>query len=372
MKKFVAALLLGTGLACAATAGAQAAEKHKIFLSMSYIGNDWQAEATNMVKALAASKDYADKVDLQIQVAGPNAQRQIQQIDAMIQAGAEAIIVYPISPTALNQVVKAACAKGVVIFAYDAEITEPCAYNVHIDQVDAGRHIAEWLANYLHGNGNVVMLTGVPGTSVDTERNQGGKEGFAKFPGIKIVGELNGMWSQAGTRTELSKFLASRSWDQVDGFWGQSACNVVNAMQVEAGIKPGHLKPCAGEGENGSRIQMLPVGTEVEGANGAYAPLGVPGISFASVPFTGALSLKLAVEVLEGNKNIPHTTIVPQPYVTNDNVKLCKTGTWEEMKAGCNVFEPSIVANSGWYAQIFSPELPQLGLSAALFAQPER
>lgn len=84
MKKFVAALLLGTGLACAATAGAQAAEKHKIFLSMSYIGNDWQAEATNMVKALAASKDYADKVDLQIQVAGPNAQRQIQQIDAMI------------------------------------------------------------------------------------------------------------------------------------------------------------------------------------------------------------------------------------------------------------------------------------------------
>src|SRR5215472_18579771 len=107
----------------AAMPSAYAAQKHKIFLSMSYIGNDWQAEAANMVKAMAAHKDFADKVDLQVQVAGPNAQRQIQQINAMVQAGAKAIIVYPISPTALNQAVKNACSKGVLIFAYDSIIT---------------------------------------------------------------------------------------------------------------------------------------------------------------------------------------------------------------------------------------------------------
>lgn len=100
---------LGAGLMAATVLGgptAQAAEKHKIFLSMSYIGNDWQNEAANMVKAMAASKDMADKVDLQVQVAGPNAQRQIQQINAMVQAGAKAIVVFPISPTALNAAVK--------------------------------------------------------------------------------------------------------------------------------------------------------------------------------------------------------------------------------------------------------------------------
>src|SRR3954451_3084825 len=99
-------------LGAMAQAGAAHAEKFKIFLSMSYIGNDWQAEAANMLKAMAASATYRDKVDLEVQVAGPNAQRQIQQINAMVQAGAKAIIVYPISPTALNQVVKNACAKG--------------------------------------------------------------------------------------------------------------------------------------------------------------------------------------------------------------------------------------------------------------------
>ena len=114
-------------------------KKFKIFLSMSYIGNDWQAEAANMVKAMASHKDFADKVDLQVQVAGPNAQRQIQQINAMVQQGAQAIVVYPISPTALNAAVKNACDKGVMIIAYDADISEPCAYNVSIDQEEAGR-----------------------------------------------------------------------------------------------------------------------------------------------------------------------------------------------------------------------------------------
>lgn len=66
--------------------GTVAQEKHKIFLSMSYIGNDWQAEATNMVKAMAAHPNYADRVDLRVQVAGPNEKRQIQQINTMVRA----------------------------------------------------------------------------------------------------------------------------------------------------------------------------------------------------------------------------------------------------------------------------------------------
>src|SRR4051794_6213248 len=168
---------------------ATAADKHKIFLSMSYIGNDWQAEAANMVKAMAAHKDLIDKIDLQVQVAGPNAQRQIQQINAMVQQGAQAIVVYPISPTALNSAVKNACEKGVMIIAYDAEITEPCAYNVSIDQEEAGRVTAEWLAKKLNGKGNIVMVTGVPGTSVDTLRTKAAKEVLAKYPDIKVVAE---------------------------------------------------------------------------------------------------------------------------------------------------------------------------------------
>ena len=360
-----AALSIGLSLAPAA-----AADKFKIFLSMSYIGNDWQAEAANMVKAMAGHASMVGKVDLQVQVAGPNAQRQIQQINAMVQAGAQAIVVYPISPTALNAAVKNACAKGVIIIAYDAAITEPCAYNVTIDQEEAGRVTAEWLAEKLGGKGNIVLITGVPGTSVDTLRTKAAKEVFAKHPDIKVVAEAVGMWSQAVARTELSKILATRNWDQIDGLWMQVGCYTANTMQIEAGKTTKDLKPCAGEGSNGGRVQMLPIGTEVEGANGTYMPMGAPRISYASPPYSGGLALKLAVEKLEG-KDIPKLTTLPLPIVRNDTIKLCAEGTWNEMKEGCNAFKPSIVPNPGWFASIFSEQTPEIGLNAALVGQPE-
>ena len=364
-----AAAALGA-VAALAPQAAEAQEKHKIFLSMSYIGNDWQAEAANMVKAMAAHNSMADKVDLQVQVAGPNAQRQIQQINAMVQQGADAIVVFPISPTALNAVVKNACNKGVLVFAYDAEITEPCAYNISIDQEEAGRVTAEWLVEKLDGKCDIVVLTGVPGTSVDTLRTKAAKEVFAKHPDINIIAEAVGMWSQAVTRTELSKILATRNWDDISGLWMQVGCYTANAMQLEAGKTAEQLIPCAGEGANGGRIQMLPAGSEVEGGDCPYCPMGAPRISYASPPYSGALALKLAVDVLDGKEVDKHTTL-PLPLVTNETIMLCETGSWDEQKAGCNAFQPSLVSNPGWFASIFSEELPQLGLNAALVGQAE-
>lgn len=366
---FAIAAIVAVGLA-GVPKDAAAAKKYKIYLSMSFIGNDWQAEAANMVKAMAGHKSLADKVDLKVQVAGPNAQRQIQQINAMVQAGADAIVIFPISPTALNSVVKNACAKGVLVFAYDAEITEPCAYNISIDQHEAGRVTAEWLVKKLGGKGEIIAITGVPGTSVDTMRTEAAKKVFAKHPGIKIIGESVGMWSQAVARTELSKILATRKWDQVDGLWMQVGCYTANAMQLEAGKTEKDLIPCAGEGANGGRVQMLPIGTDVEGANGAYRPMGAPRISYASPPYSGGLALKMAVRKLDGGK-VPKRITLPLPIVTSETIKLCGEGTWAEMKAGCNAFLPSLVPNPGWFASIFSAETPEIGLSAALVGEPE-
>lgn len=371
MKMNMRALLAVCTLAASALMGGAAdAKPYKIFLSMSYIGNDWQAEAANMVKAMAAAMG-PDKLSLEVQVSGPNAQRQIQQINAMVQAGANAIVVYPISPTALNQVVKNACDKGVVVVAYDSIISEPCAYNTTIDQDAAGRKPAEWLVKQLNGKGNVIVITGVPGTSVDIARTAAAKDVFAKNPGIKVIAEANGMWSQAVARTELAKILATHSWKDIDGVWMQAGCYTFASMQDEAGIPDNEKKPCAGEGSNGHRIQMLKPGTEVEGGNGTYRPMGLPSISYASPPYSGALALKHAVAILDGKKDLPRLFTLPLPLYTSDEIKLCKEGTWKEMSEGCNVFQPSLIANPGWFASIYSADTPEVGLNAALVGTPE-
>jgi ribose transport system substrate-binding protein len=357
--------------ALAAACGSPASKRYRIYLSMSYIGNDWQAEAANMIKAMAASEPMRAKLQLETQVAGPDAQKQIQQINAMVQAGAQAIVVFPISPTALNQVVRAACDKGVVVIAYDGAIDEPCAYNVHIDQREAGRVTGEWLANSLGGRGNIVMLTGVPGTSVDTERTEAAKAAFARYPGLHVTAEGVGMWSQAVARTELSKITATHPWAQIDGLWLQVGCFTAAAMEDEAGLGDAQKKPCAGEGANGHRVQMLKHAEGVKGASGVYRPMGYPSISYASPPYSGALALKLAVQKLDGQE-IPKLTTLPLPTATNDTIKLCGAGTWTEMAGGCNVFQPAMISNPGWFAAIYSPDTPEVGLQAALSGKPER
>ena len=197
---YVKSLAVALALSAAAvgmTGSAEAKDPpYKIYLSMSYIGNDWQAESANIMKALAASSAYKDKVDLRVQVAGPSAQRQSQQINAMVQAGADAIIMYAVSGTLLNQAIKNACDKGVLVYTYDSPVTEPCANNITANNTEIGSIGAQWLADALGGKGNIVMINGVPGTSPDTDRNTAAKEVFAKYPDIKIIGEAAGMWSR--------------------------------------------------------------------------------------------------------------------------------------------------------------------------------
>jgi ribose transport system substrate-binding protein len=191
---FVFTALAATGLLLLSISpgAVEPAKKFKIFLSMSYTGNDWQSENANMLQAMAKTKTYRDKVDLQVQVAGANAQVQSQQINSMVQAGANAIVVFPISPTGINNAVKAACSKGVIVIAYAADIDEPCAYIVTIDEKQVGPITAQWLVDELHGKGRIVLVTGVAGTSVDADRTNGAKSIFAKYPDIKVIAEVNG------------------------------------------------------------------------------------------------------------------------------------------------------------------------------------
>ena len=290
----------------------------------------------------------------------------------MVQQGAKAIVVYPISPTALNEAVKNACDKGVMIVAYDGEITEPCAYNTHIDQEEPARVTAEWLAKKLNGKGNIVMITGVPGTSVDTLRTKAAKEVFAKYPDIKIVGR-SGRHVEPGGRAHRAvedHRHASLGPDRrpVDAgrlLYRQHRCR---SKPARSRIK---LKPCAGEGSNGHRIQMLPVGTKVEGANGTYRRWARRASPTPRRSIPAAYALKMAVEKLDG-KDVPKLTTLPLPIVTNDTVKLVREGHvgGDESRLqhvpAVPRHQPRLVC-LGLLA-----EMPEIGLQAALVGQPEQ
>jgi len=342
------------------------AKKYKVYLSMSYIGNEWQNEAENMVKAMA--KHYRDKIDFHIEVSGPNVAKQIQQINSMVQAGADAIIVYPISPTGLNQAIENAIKQGVIVCAYDSQTTAKGAYNFSQNQYEQSRFRAQYVADQLNHKGNVIGLTGVPGTTVDTEQTKAFHDIMAKYPDMHVIAEANGMWSLAVTRQKISELVATNGWDKIQGAWVECGCSVFTGMQLEAGISPDKLRPCGGESTNQNRIQMLKPGT-VKGVSPVYRPVGAPHASAGSPVYAGALALKMAVKALEGGK-IESNTNLPITAVDPSTVRLCKSGTWQEMAGGCNCFDPSLVP-VGFYDAIYSPLTPEVGLKAALHGEPE-
>jgi ribose transport system substrate-binding protein len=358
----VVSMILTVALGAAAV---NAQEKHfLIYLSMSYIGNDWQPEAKNMITALAQTAPYNKEVTLRITVAGTNVERQIAQINSAVAAHANGIIMYPISPTALNATVERACAAGVKMIAYDSVVTAPCAYNVTIHQHYAGHITAQWLAEILHGKGNIVMITGVPGTSVDLYRTAAAEAVFKKYPGIHVIAKVPGYWAQAPAKDAMSKILISHPASTINGIWVQVGCYAITQLYLERHYP---LVPCAGEQVQGHLFYMLP---KSEGG------VDLPSISYSATNFTGALAFKQLVRLLNGAQT-PKITYAkfnlisnrPEPGIPSVPVKLCTTGSAADLAAGCNVFPKDMNVPPGFFNGFYSPEIG-LGLTAALTGSP--
>src|SRR5260370_8177589 len=90
-----------------------------------------------------------------------------------------------------------------------------------------------FLATQLHGKGNIVMVTGVAGTSVDTDRNNGLESVIKKYPNMKIVAHYSGSWDSSTAQRATAAQLPSLP--QVDGVWVSGGTDGVVKAFIDAG-----------------------------------------------------------------------------------------------------------------------------------------
>ncbi|MGI8475048.1 MAG: sugar ABC transporter substrate-binding protein [Thermomicrobiales bacterium] len=275
-------------------------------LSNSYIGNVWRTQMINMANIFVERPDIKPMIkNWQVASSGEDVSAQIAQMENMISSGAQAIIINAISPTALSPTVQRARQEGVIVVAFDNIVEADDIVFVNEDQVAMGRHWAEWLGGKMGETGKVLMVNGVAGTSVDADRQKGAMDVFAKYPGIKTIAVV-GKWDPGTAQTVTANQLASDK--DIAGVWCQGGTDgVVRAFEA-AGLK---VPPVAGEGENGFRKQMLK---------------GVTGISLAQSPALVAVSIRVALDLLQG-KEVPSAIAVPIPSAEN-----------ADLKPGVNVF----------------------------------
>src|SRR3954453_2350567 len=285
------------------------AKKVKIALANSFIGNKWRIEMVNTFKAACGMPPYKDQVDCTVFNSGNDVSKQTQQISNLISQHVDAIVLNAASPTGLNGVVRQACQRKIVVVSFDNIVTEPCALKVNTDQTKFGQQLAQFLVDKLNGKGNVIMVPGVAGTSVDADRNKGAMAVFKQNPGMKVVGRYTGMWDSATAQRNTAAQLPSLP--KVDGIWAQGGTDGVLKACIAA-KRP--LPPTAGEAENGFRKSL----TGYQGQN------PVDGLSIGHPQCLSVFALELARAIKKGQHAKGDVTI-PFPKVTGDTVKEGET-----------------------------------------------
>ena len=206
----------------------------------------WMKETTGTIEDMANVLKKQGLVDsLTITDAQGNANTQIQQIQSMIDAKLDAIIVDAGSATALDRVIADACSKGIAVTNFDSLVdTKDLTTKIDTDQAEWGKLAAEWLVKQLNGKGNILVLNGPAGVSVSDDRRKGAEPVFKANPDIKILAETNTPYNAAPAQEAVTNLLFSNP--QIDGVWSQGGA--LSAGAVTAFEKQGRkLVPITGE-----------------------------------------------------------------------------------------------------------------------------
>ncbi len=205
----------------------------KIGYASSYAGNTWRAAALDAVMKdlLPRSKEAGLVSEVVVTQSDLKDAVQIQQMRQMVDDGVDAIIICCSNVTALNQTIEYAHKAGVPVFSFSGYVTSPYAINGAANHAQGGGEMATWLAEKIGKKGNVLLVSGIPGFASSDSFDKAAKETLAKYPDIKIVGEVAGKWTDQVAQVEVQKFLATNP-SQIDGIITQGAQEngVLNAM----------------------------------------------------------------------------------------------------------------------------------------------
>lgn len=306
LHRALAAALLAAALpivpfpARAAGSGVAGADTSKdgIALSNSYAGNTWRQQ---MLKTWdAATKDaIAKHLIARTQVVNSNnsAPQQETQIQNLILEGWKAIVIDAASTTALNGVIKEACDAGIKVVVFDSLATAPCATKVAYDYTQMGVQEVDYVAKRLGGKGNLLEIRGIAGTSVDNDIHKGIIQEIAKYPGLKIVGSVNGNWTQSIAQKEVAGVLPSLPEVAAVVTQGGDGYGAYQAFRAAHRKTPLIIM--------GNRQDELALWKQLAGQPGGYQT-----ISLSSAPGCASIAFWVAQQILAG-KPVPNTVQVP-------------------------------------------------------------
>jgi ribose transport system substrate-binding protein len=281
-----------------------------IGVSNGFTGSEWRTQMiANLEEAVAEYQDQGLVDELIVESDDVDEAGQIEQIRNLVNQGADAIIINPNSPDALNAAFDEAAAEGVLIYAVDQAVTSESVTNVVIDQSEWAKISARWLADELGEGASIIGVNGIAGHPANEARWGGATEIFEE-EGIEVVTQGNANWSQAEGQT-VTQELLSQHGDDIDGIWAQD------------GVAEGVLRALI----DADRMDLVTTGEARAGYMRLWDDQDLSTIGVVNPPGVAVTALRVALEELQGgtiaeeNLEDGNTLFLPLPEsVTNDEL----------------------------------------------------
>ena len=211
---------------------------------------------------------------------------QVPQVEDLLSQEPDALILVPMGAAALSAPVERAMAQGVpVVLCASAVETDNFVTEVGTNLFVAGASLAQWLVDTLEGEGNILMMTGVPGVTTSIVMEEGALTVFEANPGINVLDNQPGNWSTAEGKNIMETWLVQHG-DDIDGIWSGGA-------QMTQGIISAYLDagmdiPPIGGGEWQNGFLRLAIENDVQ-----YAAWQYPNAMIT-------LCIDAAIQILQG------------------------------------------------------------------------
>lgn len=258
-------------------------------------------------------KDEAERlgIDLITTNAESDLNKEISDIQSMVDQGVDALIISPLNSEGLDPALDSAKEAGVPIMTIDRLLTTKDACVDYIgwvgsDFVEQGRRAADAMIRETGGEANVAILLGAPGVNVTTDRNQGFLERLDEVDhNLNIVAQQAANYERAMGQTVTEQLItANPEIDAIYAHNDEMALGAVAALQA-AGYNAGDVAIITIDGTQGA----------VQGIVDGW----ISGV-IESNPRFGPLAFR-ALDLFYNGEGVPEVTIISDKEYTTDNAE---------------------------------------------------
>ena len=277
---------------------------------------------------------FHDNVELKFAAAYDSDERQVQQIDSLVATGIDLLIVAPNQVSTISPAIDRAYDKGIPVIVFERK-TSSQKYTAFIsaDNYEMGHVMGEYIASRLGGKGNVLEIKGLEGSSPAIERHNGFMDAIKGHPGIKVVGSLQGDWTETTANERTKQWLDNNKDVHVDLVFGANDRTAMGARKAFSSLTfyPTPLY-CGIDGLPGKDGGIQLVRDSLLDASYIY-------------PTHGDQIIDLAIKILEG-KPYEKETMMMSALVTRDNAKVLLMESEEIMRQAAHLDQLHQTADS--------------------------